>query len=85
VTDIMMPAGAKFPGLIRRDWVSLHSEIRSEHPHRHRLSVGIGDETEDTPLRAIESTYLRKGEVPSRTVVQHRRDARWRRESMAFS
>jgi CheY-like chemotaxis protein len=72
VTDIMMPAGPKFPQIDSEETgFHLINKLRSEQPQIAVICLSvIGDETKIRPLRAMKIDYLRKGEVPLATVVQ---------------
>ncbi len=72
VTDIMMPAGTKFPQIDSQE-TGFHfiQKLRSERPQIAIVCLSvIGDELKIRPLRALRIDYLRKGEVPLSTVVQ---------------
>jgi CheY-like chemotaxis protein len=72
VTDIMMPAGTKFPQIASEE-TGFHfiQKLRSERPQIGIVCLSvIGDELKIRPLRAMRIEYLRKGEVPLATVVQ---------------
>jgi CheY-like chemotaxis protein len=72
VTDIMMPAGAKFPQIDSQETgFHLIQKLRSERPQIAIVCLSvIGDELKIRPLRSMRIDYLRKGEVPLATVVQ---------------
>jgi CheY-like chemotaxis protein len=72
VTDIMMPAGAKFPQIDSQETgFHLIRKLRRERPEVSIVCLSvIGDELKIRPLRAMRVDYLRKGEVPLATVVQ---------------
>jgi len=72
VTDIMMPAGAKFPDIDSQE-TGFHfiKKMRAERPQTAIVCLSvIGDEAKIRPLRSLKIDYLRKGEVPLATVVQ---------------
>jgi CheY-like chemotaxis protein len=72
VTDIMMPAGTKFPQVDSQETgFHLIQKLKSERPDVAIVCLSvIGDERKIRPLRAMKIAYLRKGEVPLATVVQ---------------
>lgn len=72
VTDIMMPAGPKFPQIDSQETgFYLIDKLRSERPQIALICLSvIGDERKIRPLRAMQIDYLRKGEVTLATVVQ---------------
>lgn len=72
VTDIMMPAGPKFPQIDSQETgFHLIQKLRSERPEVALICLSvIGDELKIRPLRAMRIDYLRKGEVTLATVVQ---------------
>jgi CheY-like chemotaxis protein len=72
VTDIMMPAGPKFPTIDSQE-TGFHfiKKLRAEQPKIAIVCLSvIGDEAKIRPLRSQKIDYLRKGEVPLATVVQ---------------
>jgi CheY-like chemotaxis protein len=72
VTDIMMPAGAKFPKIPSEETgFHLITKLRNERPRISIVCLSvIGDEAKIRPLRSMKIDYLRKGEVPLATVIQ---------------
>ena len=71
VTDIMMPAGPKFPEVDSQDTgFRLIENLRALSPQLAIVCLSvIGDEARIQPLRRLRIDYLRKGEVPLATVV----------------
>jgi CheY-like chemotaxis protein len=72
VTDIMMPAGSKFPDIDSQETgFHLIQKLKKDHPQIAVVCLSvIGDEAKIRPLRAMRIDYLRKGEVTLATVVQ---------------
>ncbi len=72
VTDIMMPAGDRFPNIDSQEaGFLLIKRLRQKWPHVGIVCLSvIGDETKIRPLRGLGVDYLRKGEVPLGTVIQ---------------
>ncbi len=72
VTDIMMPAGKRFPEIDSQETGFVFiKKIKAEWPQTGIVCLSvIGDEAKLRPLRSFRIEYLRKGEVPLATVIQ---------------
>jgi DNA-binding NarL/FixJ family response regulator len=72
VTDIMMPAGEKFPGVDSQETgFHLIKTLRERWPQTAIVCLSvIGDSAKIREVRRLGVDYLRKGEVPLSTVIQ---------------
>jgi CheY-like chemotaxis protein len=72
VTDIMMPAGKKFPHVDSQETGFFFiKKLKAEIPGMRIVCLSvIGDEAKIRALRGLRVEYLRKGEVPLSTVIQ---------------